>query len=273
MDPAALDSLTEIVNAFQEADSDLAVAVNTTLSALQADVDQNEKAAGDAIATEKSRAEAAEKVLTEGLAAQVAKQAADDAAMTEAYKAADAELQIGLDAEIKRASSEEKALHEAVANLLSNSDESAVDSIAEAIVATNEALKFQATNFMTRKDVSVEEGTLFFPRAITQDTEQIFVNGLLMKAGEDYIDAGKTPGLEFTFLNEALELVNLGARVIAHAVEARMGVIEGGTIESEERLSAKSANYGAEGSVIEFSAVSTEVELREKSPEQLFDGE
>ena len=62
-----------------------------------------------------------------------------------------------------------------------------------------------------------------------------------MKAGEDYIGAGKTPGLEFTFLNEALELVNLGARVIAHAVEARLGVIEGGTIESEERLSAKTA--------------------------------
>ena len=251
LDPAALDSFTEMATAFAQADSDLSVAVNTTLAALQADVDKNEqdaddaeKANADAISSEAKVARAAEKILTEGLAAQAAKQVADDAAMDEELQAVAEGLQTGLDAEIKRASSEEKALNEAVANLLSNSDASAVDSIAESIVATNAALKFQSTNFMTRKEVEVSEGALTFPREITPETEQIFVNGLLMKAGEDYIADEKTPGFEFIFLNEALELVNLGARVIAHAVEARLGVIEGGTVESEERLDSKTAGEG-----------------------------
>ena len=204
--------------------------------------------------------QAADGELQKGLDAEIKRASSEEKALSEALRALDEDFQAGLDAEIERASSEEKALHEAVANLLSNSDDSTIDSIDEAIVATNEALKFQATNFIRRKEVEVSEGSLFFPRAITPETEQIFVNGLLMKAGEDYIDAGKTPGMEFTFLNEALELVNLGARVIAHAVEARLGVIEGGTIESEERLGSKTANYAEEGVDREYKVVETDFE-------------
>jgi len=121
-DPAALDSLSEIVAAFQEADSDLNGAITTLASsagsALEAEIsarqaaDLAEQSARQAaVAAEQSAREAADAALQSGLDAEVsARQAADvaeqsarqaaDVAEQSAREAADAALQSGLDAEV-----------------------------------------------------------------------------------------------------------------------------------------------------------------------------
>ena len=93
IDPAALDSLTEIVAAFQAADSDL----NTAISTLAAN-------SSTAIATEKARAETAEAALqaavdslTSTVSANAASAAAAVAAETSARTSADAYLQSQID--------------------------------------------------------------------------------------------------------------------------------------------------------------------------------
>jgi predicted kinase len=106
VDAASLDSFTEVVSAFQTADSNLNGAIISLGSS-----------AGAGLATEKSRAEAAELVLTNGLASEASRAQAAELVLTnnlasEASRAQAAELVLtnGLASEASRALAAELVL-------------------------------------------------------------------------------------------------------------------------------------------------------------------
>lgn len=116
-DPAAIDSLTEIVSAFQTADGNLNQAItnlstqlSADIAAVQADVDQNEADADAAIAAEEARALAAEGVIAADLATEISDRIAAVSAEASARSAADAQLTADLAAEVTRATGAEAGL-------------------------------------------------------------------------------------------------------------------------------------------------------------------
>ena len=181
-------------------------------AAIQADVDANEAAA-----------EAAVKAVQDDVDAnQVAMEAADKVN-------ADA-----IAAETARAQAAEAELVQDVADILSNTDITAVDSFTEVIAATNNALREQANNYTKLQLGTVDAGlATFTPSAtITSGSEQIFVNGLLQTMGNDYISLGNA----YQFTNEAAQLVGLGARVTVHGVNAVVGSISATSAEGKVSL-------------------------------------
>lgn len=116
-DPAAIDSLTEIVSAFQTADGNLNQAItnlssqlSADIAAVQADVDQNEIDADAAIAAEEARALTAEGVIAGNLAQEVSDRIAAVSGEASARSAADAQLTADLQAEVTRATGAEAGL-------------------------------------------------------------------------------------------------------------------------------------------------------------------
>jgi len=98
-DPAALDSLTEIVGAFQSADSDLNGAITSLATAATTN-----------LSTEVSRAQSVEAVLSSDLSAEVSNRIADVDAEESRAMSAELVLTNDLSAEVSRAESVETSL-------------------------------------------------------------------------------------------------------------------------------------------------------------------
>jgi len=134
-DPAALDSLTEIVAAFQSADSDLQAAITSVLgthtselavetqaridgdAAVQSSLDAYKTSNDAALAAEVTRATDAEDALSTSIDDEIAARVAGDAALQASLDAeiarasgAEAGLQSSLDAEVSRATAAEALL-------------------------------------------------------------------------------------------------------------------------------------------------------------------
>lgn len=116
-DPTAIDSLTEIVSAFQTADGNLNQAItnlstqlSADIAAVQADVDKNETDADNAIAAEVARATAAEGAIASDLAAEISDRIAAVSGEASARSAADAAIAADLQAEVARATAAEGGL-------------------------------------------------------------------------------------------------------------------------------------------------------------------
>ena len=131
VDPAALDSLTEIVAAFQSADGDINNAITNLADA-----------AGANLSTEVARAMSAEAVLTSDLSAEVSARIADVDAEESRAIAAEGSLATDLAAEASRAISTENALYEAASANLSTEVTRAIaaeDSLTTALTAVTDA--------------------------------------------------------------------------------------------------------------------------------------
>jgi len=118
LDPAALDSLTEIVNAFQNADTGLLASINNLIAQATADLNQEriERIAADAAETaaritddainaaainvEQDRALAAEEVLQDNIDAETLARIAGDTTLQNNLDAVELDLQGQIDAEI-----------------------------------------------------------------------------------------------------------------------------------------------------------------------------
>ena len=118
LDPAALDSLTEIVNAFQNADTGLLASINNLIAQATADLNQEriERIAADAAETaaritddsinaaainvERDRALAAEEVLQDNIDAETLARIAGDTTLQNNLDAVELDLQGQIDAEV-----------------------------------------------------------------------------------------------------------------------------------------------------------------------------
>ena len=160
IDPVALDSLTEIVSAFQNADNDINGAITYLGATLQDNIDAEETARIADVATltnnlsaEVNRATAAENTLTANLSAEVNRAISAENTLTsnltaEVNRATAAEntLTINLANEIIRATNAENAEAIARANAINNEanirragDEANADAIAAEAIARNQA--------------------------------------------------------------------------------------------------------------------------------------
>ena len=178
------------------------VAINTTLAALQADVDGNEADADDAIAAlqksvddeSKSTKAAREAIQADvdaneadadaAIAAETERaskaEAALDAAALDAYKTDnDAALKAEVDARAKG----DASLAQSVADMISNTDLSAVDSFSEMLTATNNALVSNARVFEQVQETTIEGEHVAFRTGVKDGSEKFFVNGLLQTEG------------------------------------------------------------------------------------------
>jgi hypothetical protein len=188
--PASLDTLVEIVSAFENADSDLSgvitanggrlTAAENNITALDTDItaEENARGAGDtalglrldsdktaldtAIATETSGRIAGDSDLSAAISAEETDRIAGDASLQSAIDAltgssndaissettarttavatetadriaGDSDLQSAIDAEISRATSAESGLQSQISNVLSNTDATALNSLAEIV--------------------------------------------------------------------------------------------------------------------------------------------
>jgi hypothetical protein len=178
IDPAALDSLTEIVSAFQSADGSLLDTVNNLAASasaalaseaaeraaqdgyLASDLSDEmaramaaESALGSDLANEISRASDAEGLLQDSIDSEVARaiaaesglhheivseasaRSAADSTEQAARIAGDTSLQSAISAEISRATSAEQGLQSQITSIISNTDPTSLDSLAEIVDA------------------------------------------------------------------------------------------------------------------------------------------
>ena len=205
----------------------------------------------DGLAAEIKRAEFVEAANALAISNETARAQAAEAANALAISneesariAAKAELSEAIAIETDRAQAAEAALTQDVADILSNTDITAIDSFTEVIAATNLALAAQSSNHMIIQQGTLDvEANTFTPNSpITTNTEQIFVNGLLQAPTSDYIEFAGS----FTFVNEAVELVAAGASVAVYGVNAVRGSIAG-TSEDAKRVLFDSSARVADG--------------------------
>lgn len=164
LDPAALDSLTEIVSAFQTADGSLIDTVNTLAAAassalaaeaaeraaqdgyLSSDIDSEaaralaaETAIQVSVTAETTRAVAAEGVLQGNINSEATTRAAAILSEETARIAGDNSLQSAVNAEAARATSAEQDLQSQISSVLSNTDSASLDSLTEIVSAFQSA--------------------------------------------------------------------------------------------------------------------------------------
>lgn len=179
MDPAALDSLTEIVTAFQAADSDMTAAV-TALGT----------SASSAVAAEESRATAAEGVLQAAIDAEVSRAQGQEAAIDTRFTNNEAASAAEVSNRQAAVSAEQSAREAEDATLQGNidSEESAREAADSALDVRVDAL--EAVTSRKEKIVlsagDASNGYVDLAVTCKTDSEMVFIGSLYAHDGDDY---------------------------------------------------------------------------------------
>ena len=226
VDPAALDSLTEIVTAFQTADGDLTTSITDVLgthtSELNAEIaarisgDTTTLAAAEAYADSVGASGA-----TDYLAADAVIQADVDANQV-ATAASFKLLTSDLDAEIVRATAEEALLDGRIVDIISNVDITEVDSFSEIVDTINVIMtdNFEYL-YTTRMDGEMLSGVFTPDDYFYDNSEMVYLNGLLMEPVSDYtVQVDGTLNESITLLGDALTASNAGGKFGFYATPA-----------------------------------------------------
>lgn len=199
-DPAALDSLTEIVTAFQAADANLNGAITSLASSLAADIasEASARAAADSalssdLAAEVSRATAAESALASDLAAEVSRAtsaesglASDIASEASARAAADASLASDLAAETSARAAADASLASDISAEVTRATaaESALSSRATAL--EGKSLEWMPVEKFVLSSGDITAGYVTLSFAAVQHSIQASVDRLLIHQGDDF---------------------------------------------------------------------------------------
>ena len=176
--------------AFAAADSTEKARAEAAEAALQADIDQNEADADEAISSEISRAESAEASIDKAM------KAADSTEKARA-EAAEASLATALAAEASTRLAADDKLDERVDNIISNTDIASIDSFTEVQLTVDGAIQSTAQQFVQKRVSFLEaldgiqvEFTL--SDTLIANTDQVFLNGVLQDSASDYSISGNT---------------------------------------------------------------------------------
>lgn len=186
IDPAALDSLTEIVAAFQAADSDL----EGTISQLAA-------ASSSAVAAEKARAEAAEASLQSSIGMEGF-----------ARQEADANLQGAIDAEASARQAMDSALQDAISDLVTGANAEAQRSAAKD--AEHDAAIAELVDALDAEEAARVAGDAAAQAAVVTE-----------KAAREAADAALTAGLNSEAAARAAGDASLQAALAAEVARAK----------------------------------------------------
>jgi len=197
LDPAALDSLTEIVGAFQAADSDLTAAVtalgtsaSSAVAAEESRATAAEAALQAAISSEVSRAQGQEAAIDTRFtndeaasAAEVSNRQAAVSAEESARQAADASLQGEVDA-VESALAQEVSNRQAAVSSEAATREAA-DSALDVRVDAIEAVTSRKEKIVLSAD-DASNGYIDLAVTCKADSEMVFIGSLYAHDGDDY---------------------------------------------------------------------------------------